>query len=128
MVSEIKRPTLWKISDPPLRYMYIVVQCGLSSNVEYEATIYAVDCVAFSVLVNKCVRPSCSLGALHILKKTGTHHIKYHICSMRLNFVVSQYLECTLRDSHYFILQILLPYDLKQLCMVVAPLKYTKEL
>ena len=71
MVSEIKRPPLWKISDPPLRYMYIVVQCGLSSIVECGATIYAVDCVAFSDLVNKCVRPSCSLGALHILRKNG---------------------------------------------------------
>jgi hypothetical protein len=51
---------------------------------EYGATIYAVVCVAFSVLVNKCVRPSCSLGSTYPKKKTGTHHIKYHICSMRL--------------------------------------------
>ena len=36
--------------------MYIVIQCGLSS------TISGVDCVKFSVLVNQCVRPSCSLG------------------------------------------------------------------
>jgi hypothetical protein len=103
MVSEIKRPLLWKISDPPLRYMYIVIQCGLSSIVEYGATIYVVECVAFSVLVNKCVRPSCTLGGSTYPKKTGTHRIKYHVCSMRLNFVVSQYLVCTLRDSHYFI-------------------------
>jgi hypothetical protein len=48
--------------DPPLKYMYIVVQCGLSSIVEYGTTISVLDCVKFSVLVNQCVRPSCSLG------------------------------------------------------------------
>ena len=42
--------------------MYIVVQCGLSSIVEYGTTISVVDCVKFSALVNQCVRPSCSLG------------------------------------------------------------------
>jgi hypothetical protein len=49
MVSELKRPPLWKDLDPPLRYLYIVVQCGLSSIVEYGVTIYVVDCVKFSV-------------------------------------------------------------------------------
>ena len=44
------------------RCMYIVVQCGLSSILEDGTTIYAVDCVKFSVLVNQCVRPLCSLG------------------------------------------------------------------
>jgi hypothetical protein len=39
MVSEIKRPPLWEDLDPPLRYMYIVVQCGLSSIVVYGTTI-----------------------------------------------------------------------------------------
>ena len=34
MVSEIKRPPLWRDMYPPLRYMYIIVQCGLSSIVE----------------------------------------------------------------------------------------------
>ena len=62
MVSEIKRPLLWKCLDSPLRYMYIVVQCGLSSIVEDGTTISVVDCVKFSVLVNQCVRRSCSLG------------------------------------------------------------------
>ena len=62
MMSELKRPPYWKVMDPPLRYMYIVVQCGLSSIVEYGKAISVVDCVKFSVLVNKCVRPSCSLG------------------------------------------------------------------
>jgi hypothetical protein len=42
--------------------MYIVVPCGLSSVVEYGTTTSVVDCVNFSVLVNQCVRPSCSLG------------------------------------------------------------------
>ena len=49
MVSELKRPPLWKGMDPPLRYMYIVVQCCLSSIVEYGATNYVVDCIQFSV-------------------------------------------------------------------------------
>ena len=52
----------WKCLDPPLRYMYIVVQCGLSSIVEDGTTISVVDCVKFSVLVNQCVRPSCNIG------------------------------------------------------------------
>ena len=48
-----------------LRYMYnmyIVVQCGQASIVEDGTRISVVDCVKFSVLVNQCVRPSCSLG------------------------------------------------------------------
>jgi hypothetical protein len=43
MVSEIKRPPLWKDLYPPLRYMYIVVHCGVSSIVEYGTTISVVD-------------------------------------------------------------------------------------
>ena len=42
--------------------MYSVVQCGLSSIVEYGTTISVVDCVKFYVWVNHGVRPSCSLG------------------------------------------------------------------
>ena len=42
--------------------MYIVVQCGLSSVVEYGTIISVVNCVTFSVLVNHGIRPSCSLG------------------------------------------------------------------
>jgi hypothetical protein len=78
MVSDIKRPPLWKCLDPPLRYMYIVIQCCLSSIVEYCTTISVVDCVKFSVLVNQFVRPSCSLGGSTYPKKNpkpGTHHI-----------------------------------------------------
>ena len=116
--------------DPLLRYMYIVVQCGLSSIVEYGATIYVVDCVKCFVLVNKCVRPSCTLGSLHILNKNipGTHHIKYNFCSLRLSFVVLQYLLCSLGESHYSLSRMLLPYNMNQLYMVVGPLKYTKVL
>ena len=79
------------ITDPSLRYMYIAVQCGLSS-------------------------------------KADTHHIKYHFCSIRLSFVVSQYWLCTLWNSHYFLLRMLLPYDMNQLYMVAGSLKYTKAL
>ena len=115
MVSEIKCPPLplWKCLDPPLRYMYIVVQFGLSTIVEYGTTISVVDCVKFSVLVNKCARPSCSLGGSTYPQKNknkqtnktklGTHHIMYHFCSMRLGFVVSRYLLGTLEDSHYLL-------------------------
>ena len=51
--------------------MYIVIQCVLSSIVEYGTTISVVDCVKFSVLVNQCVRPSCSLG--------GSGHSPYNV-------------------------------------------------
>jgi hypothetical protein len=61
-----------------------------------------------------------------IYPQTDTHHIKYHFCSMRLSFVFSHYLLCTLWDSHYFLLRMLLPYDMNQLYLVVGPLKYTK--
>jgi hypothetical protein len=57
MVSEIKRPPLWKGLDPPLRYMCNVVHYGLSSIVEYGTTIYVVNCVTFL-----CISPSCTLG------------------------------------------------------------------
>ena len=79
--------------------------------------------------MNKCVRLSCTLGgSAYPQEKPDTHHIKYHFCSMRLSFVVSQYLLCTLWDSHYFLLRMLLPYDMNQLYMVAGPLKYTKAL
>jgi hypothetical protein len=130
MVSEIKRPPLLKDLDPPLRYMYIVVQCGLSSIVEYGTAISVVDCVQLSVSVNKCVRPSCTLGGstYHEEKNPGTHPIKYHFCSMRLSFVVSQYVLCTLGNSHYCILRMLLPCAMNKVYMVVGLLKYTKAL
>jgi hypothetical protein len=59
-------------------------------------------------------------------KNPNTHHIKYHLCSMRLSFVVTQYSLCTLGDSHYFLLRMLLPYDMNQLYMVAGPQMYTK--
>ena len=92
MVSEIKWPPLWKRLDPPLRYMYIVVHCGMSSIVEYGYKISVVDCVQFSVQVNQCVRPPCTLGGSTYPKKAYTLHIMYHFCPMRLGFVVSRYL------------------------------------
>jgi hypothetical protein len=108
--------------------MYIIVQCGLSSIVEYGTAISVVDCVQLSASVNKGVRPSCTLGSSTYKKKTGTHHIKYQFCSMRLSFVVSQYLLCTLGDIHYCLLRMMLPYDMKMVYMVVGPIKYTKAL
>ena len=67
-------PSLWKCVDPPLRYMYIVVQCGLSSTVEDSTTISVVD----------CVRSSCSLGELFLSSKQKTKKQQQ-------------------RDSHYFL-------------------------
>ena len=90
-------------------HLYIVVQCGLSSVCEDGTMISVVDCVKFSVLVNKCVRPSCRLGGSTYPQKKkkqtkpGTCHIMYHFCSMRLGFVVSRYLLGTLGDLHYFL-------------------------
>jgi hypothetical protein len=55
-------------------HLYIVVQCGLSSICEDGTTISVVDCVKFSVLVNKSVRPSCSLwGSTYPPKKQQTN-------------------------------------------------------
>ena len=58
----------WNKTDPRYRNVWILlwdtcifVQCGLSSICEDGTTISVVDCVKCSVLVNKCVRPSCSL-------------------------------------------------------------------
>ena len=47
---------------------------------------------------------------------------------MRLSFLATQYLLCTLGDSHYVLLRMLLPYDMNQLYMVAGPLKYPKAL
>ena len=79
VVSEIKWAPLWKCLDPPLRYMYIVVQCGLSSIVEYGTTISVVDCVNFSVLVNQYVRLSCSLGGYTYPQKNKAGHSPYNV-------------------------------------------------
>ena len=72
-------PPSWKCLDPPLRYMYIVVQCGLSSIVEYGTTISVVDCVNFSVLVNQYVRLSCSLGGYIYPQKNKAGHSPYNV-------------------------------------------------
>jgi hypothetical protein len=105
MVSEIKRGPLWKCLDPPLIYMYTVVQCGLSSIVEYGTAISVVDCVTFSVLANQFVRPSCSFGGSTYPKKYEAGHSPYNVSFLfyETGFVVSRYLLGTLGDSHYFL-------------------------
>jgi hypothetical protein len=129
MVSELKWPALWKGLDPLLRYMYIVIQCCLSSTVEYVAKNYVVDCVKKKFKWISVSGLHVLWGALHIAKITpDTHHIKYHFCSMRFSFVLTQYVLCTVGDSHYFLLRMFLPYDMIQLYMVAGPLKYTKAL
>ena len=47
--------------NPSMGYMYIVVECGLSSIIEYGTTISAVDCA-------KCSDLHILSGDLHILK------------------------------------------------------------
>ena len=72
MVSEIKRIPLMEMSGSASEihvHLYIVIQCGRSSICEDDTTISLVDCVKFSVLVNKYVRPSCSLGGSTYPKK-----------------------------------------------------------
>ena len=59
--------------------MYIVVQCGLSSIVEYGTTISVVDCVKLSVLVNQCVTPSYRLEGSTYPKKKQTGHSPYNV-------------------------------------------------
>jgi hypothetical protein len=44
----------------------------------------------------------------------GTHHIKYHFFHMTPSCVVSQYALGSLGDPHYFLLRMLLSYDMNQ--------------
>ena len=58
----------------------IHVHCrGLSSIVEYGTTISVVDCVKFSVLVNQCVSPSCSLGGSTYPQKNKAGHSPHNV-------------------------------------------------
>ena len=59
--------------------MYIVVQCGLLSIVEYGTYISVVDCVKCSALVNHRVRPSCSLGGSTYPQKKKAGHSPYNV-------------------------------------------------
>ena len=118
----IKKWGFWNKTDPSYGNVWIRLWdtckiCTLSYSVVCRQFVKAVqqslvDCVKFSVLVNKCVRPSCSLGGSTYPKKTNNKKqqnkardspYKYHFCSMRLGFVVSRYLLGTLGDSHYFL-------------------------
>ena len=102
--------------------MYIVVQCGLSSIVEYGPTISVVDFVQFFCSSESVCHTFMYFRGLYISfkKKPDTRHIMYHFCSMRLGFVVSRYLLGTLGDSHYFLSRKLLPYDMNQIYIVVS--------
>ena len=57
----------------------IHVHCRLSSIVEYGTMISVVDCVKCSVLVNHCVRPSCSLGGSTYPQKNKAVHSPYNV-------------------------------------------------
>ena len=61
-------------------------------------------------------------------EKKQTHYIKYHFFSMKLSCVVSQYLLGNLGDPHYFLLRMVLSYDMNQACLVVGSLKYINAL
>ena len=76
MVSEIKWIPLMEMSGSASDihvHLYIVVQFGMSSICEDGIAISVVDWLQFSVLVNKCLRPSCSLGGLYIFSKKQTN-------------------------------------------------------
>jgi hypothetical protein len=111
MVSEIKRIPLMEMSGSTSEihvHLYIVVQCGLLSICEDGTTISVVDCVKFSILVNKCVRPSCSLGGSTYPQKSKKQNKArdslYNVSFLfSETFVVSRYLLDTLGDSHYFL-------------------------
>ena len=61
-------------------HIYIVVQSGLSSIVEYGTAISVVDCVKFSVLANQCVKPSCSFGgSTYPQKNNKAGHSPYNV-------------------------------------------------
>ena len=61
-------------------------------------------------------------------EKKQTHSIMYHFFSMRLSCFFSQYVLGNLWDPHYFLLRMLLSYDMNQVCLVVGSLKYTNAL
>ena len=97
--------------------MYIVVQCGLSSIVEYDTTISVVDCVKKFVLVNQCVRLSCSLeGSTYPKKKNKAGYSPYNVSFLfhETWFCCLRYLLGTLGDSHHFLWLMLLSYDMNR--------------
>jgi hypothetical protein len=110
------------------RTLWSVVNCWIRYN-----DLCCKLCI-ISELVIQCISLSCTLGVSKYpqkkKKKTNpsTHHIQYHFCSMRLSCVVSQYLLGSLGDSHYFLLRMLLSYDMNQVYLVVGSLKYTNAL
>ena len=66
--------SLYQKKNPSPPYGNVCIRlgdtCTLSPIVEDSTTISVVDCVKFSVLVNHCVRPSCSLvGSTYPQKK-----------------------------------------------------------
>ena len=69
MVSEITPPMIKMSGSASEMHVHCRTVCGLSSIVEYGTTMFVVDCVKFSILVNQCVRPSCSLGGSTYPKK-----------------------------------------------------------
>jgi hypothetical protein len=60
--------------------------------------------------------------------KPSTHNIKYNFCPMTPSCVVSQYLLGGLGDSHYFLLRMLLSYDMNQVYFGSGFPKYTNAL
>jgi hypothetical protein len=81
--------TLWSVVNCWIRYNDLCCKlCNISD------------------LVNQCIRPSCTLGVSTYpqkKKKKQIHYIKYHLFSMKLSCVVSQYLLGNLGDPHDFL-------------------------
>ena len=104
-------PPLWKCLDLPLRYMYIVVQCGW---IRYNDLCCRL-CKIF------CFMPSCSLGGSTYPQKNKAGHSPYNV-----SFLFYETWFCCLtifirlEDSHYFLLRMLF-YDMNQVYMIVGP-------
>jgi hypothetical protein len=59
---------------------YVSVSFDISEIHVHCRTVWSVvDCVKFSVLVNQCVRPSCSLGGYTYPQKNKAGHSPYNV-------------------------------------------------
>ena len=105
--------------------------CTLSPIVEDSTTISVVDCVKFSVLVNHCVRPSCSLvGSTYPQKKTTKNKETHYIISVLFYETWFCFLMIFIRYFRGLALFSITNVVVLRSCiyMVVGPLKYTKAL
>jgi hypothetical protein len=102
------------------RTWWSVVNCWIRYN-DLCCKLYII-----SDLVNQCTLGVSTYPQKK--KKKKTHYSEYHFFSMRLSCVFLQYLLGNLGDPHYFLLRMVLSYDMNQACWVVGSLKYTNAL